>query len=218
MIVMYLTGASNPMVRNAARPDIGLMCQPGNKNHLQYEAYPLWAADNACFKESAKRRDATGDAAFNVKFLAWLDNLPRSRCLFAVAPDVVGNAEATLARSLPVMPKIRAMGFPVAFVAQNGLQYCTIPWDAFDVLFIGGDDWWKTCDPMVDITRRARQEGKWVHMGRVNTLGRIIAAHGMCCDSADGTFLKFGPDVNFPKLCRWLDVVNSSPSLWSMAS
>jgi hypothetical protein len=209
VIVLYLTGASNTWTRNTTRTDIGLMCQPGNKNHMQTAHYPSWAVDNACFTQGAKFRLD--------RFMSWLDGLPRKKCLFAVAPDVVGNAEATLTRSIPVMPDIRAMGFPVAFVAQNGLQHCDIPWSAFDVLFIGGDDWWKTCDPLVDITRQARQRGKWVHMGRVNTLGRIVAAHGMQCDSVDGTYLKYGPDVNFPKLCRWLDFVNAQPSLWEAA-
>lgn len=27
-------------------------------------------------------------------------------------------------------------------------------------------------------------------------------------DSADGTYLAFGPDANWPKLMRWLDRVN----------
>jgi hypothetical protein len=42
-------------------------------------------------------------------------------------------------------------------------------------------------------------------MGRVHSLDRLRAAVGIGCDSADGTFLRFGPDTNWPRLKYWLD-------------
>jgi hypothetical protein len=47
---------------------------------------------------------------------------------------------ATPDARVPVLPKIRALGVPAALVAQDGLEDMIdkIPWDSFDVLFIGG--------------------------------------------------------------------------------
>jgi hypothetical protein len=95
-----------------------------------------WCADNGCFSDK-------WDEAKWWKFL--VDNAHRAHyCLFAVAPDVVGDAVATEARSAPWLAKIRDLGYPVAYVAQDGLEVLELPydgtdwWDAFDVLFIGG--------------------------------------------------------------------------------
>lgn len=130
-------------------------------------------------------------------------------CRFAVAPDVVGDAAATLARSLPWLPKIRALGIPAAFVAQDGMDQLPMPWDAFDVLFIGGTTEWKLGVPMAEIVREAKVRGKAVHMGRVNSLRRLGYAASIGCDSVDGTYISFGPNINLPKMLRWVTAVNA---------
>ena len=63
-----------------------------------------WGADTGCFA----RPQAYSEAGY----LAFLDALADARgsCLFATAPDVVGDAGGTLARSLPVLPRLRAAG------------------------------------------------------------------------------------------------------------
>lgn len=194
--MIYLTGASNTGVLAQRHPRIGLMCQPGNSNHLQIDLYPAWAADNACYGQGER---------FDLDvYLSWLDTLPRRKCLFAVAPDVVGNATATIARSLPVLPQIRALKFPAAFVAQDGLERMTVPWDAFDVFFIGGTTGWKLSPMALMLIWQAKAIGKPVHMGRVNSRKRFITARDMGCDTVDGTYLAYGPDANLPKLLRWL--------------
>lgn len=147
-----------------------------------------------------------GDA----EWFAWLGSLPREDCLFAVAPDVVADAEATLGESLPWLSKIRALGFPAAFVAQDGLEYLEVPWDEFDVLFIGGTTTWKLSAQAARLAREAKDRGKRVHMGRVNSGRRKAIADLFECDTVDGTFLAFGPDVNLPRLLRWMD----EPSLF----
>lgn len=206
----YLTGCSNAGVLAVAHAyDIGLMCQPGNGYVRQIPRWPYFAADNGCFSTSA---------TFSLpRFLRWLDSLPRERCLFAVAPDVVRDHAATLARSLPVLPQLRALGFPAAFVAQNGITPETTPWGAFDVLFVGGDDAFKAAGSTWALMRDAARRGLHVHQGRVNTMRRFTASRVMACDSADGTYLGFGPDKNLPLLLRWLDGARLQPTLWSPA-
>lgn len=153
-----------------------------------------WAADNGCFGKGYPGDDA---------WLAWLAGMSPDGCLFAVAPDVVGDAEATWARSAPMLPQIRAIGFPAALVAQNGIENTEVQWDAFDVLFIGGDTEWKLGKQARHLIREAKRRGKWVHMGRVNSARRYRYAEHIGCDSVDGTFLTFGPDINLPRLLSW---------------
>jgi hypothetical protein len=163
----------------------------------------VWAADNGCFGKGYP-----GD----VKWLRWLQRHSKhsARCLFATAPDVLGDAKATLERSAEFLPMIRALGYPAALVAQDGLEDFDIPWDEFDVLFIGGTDNWKLGPPAAAVTRAAILHGKQVHMGRVNSGRRWARAEIMGCASVDGTFLARGPDKNLPRLIRW-----TAPSLFT---
>jgi len=45
-------------------------------------------------------------------------------------------------------------------------------------------------------------------MGRVNSYKRLALANSWGVDTADGTFLGFGPTQNLPRLCSWLDKLN----------
>jgi hypothetical protein len=105
-------------------------------------------------------------------------------------------------------------GLPVALVAQDGLENLHIPWCSFDALFLGGSTAWKLGPAARDLTRQAKGRRKHVHMGRVNSLDRLRYAAAIGCDSADGTYVAHGPDVNLPKLLRWLDDVNSHEAMF----
>ena len=135
-------------------------------------------------------------------------------CLFAVAPDVVGDAFATTQRFRKWGKKIRGLGYPVAYVAQDGLENLRgrttdggltfpVPWGDFDCLFIGGSTKWKLGAAAREIVAEAKARDKWVHMGRVNSERRWLYAQAIGCDSVDGTYLTYGPDVNLPKLLAW---------------
>ena len=117
---------------------------------------------------------------------------------------VVGDAAATLERSLPWLPRIRELAYPAALAAQDDLTPDNTPWEEFDCLFIGGTTAWKLGPEARTLVRAAKDRGKRVHMGRVNSEKRYRYAHGIGCDSADGTFLAFGPDKNLARLRAWL--------------
>jgi hypothetical protein len=205
---MYLSGADSPQLRERRHQAIGLMCQPKSGVSRFITQYPTWAADNGCFSQGER---------FKVEhWLSWLADLSpyRKSCLFAVAPDVVADAKATLARSLPIIPRIREFGFPVALAAQDGLERLRVPWKSFDVLFIGGSTEWKLSEHAAHLVAEAKRRHKWVHMGRCNSLIRLRAAQSMGVDSADGTCVAFGPDKRIPQLVRWLDDLARQPSLW----
>lgn len=183
-----------PVIEAMRRGDLGFIDTPAQGNKRPDDV--VWCADNGAFSDRF-------DEAKWWKFLT--DNAHRAdSCVFAVAPDVVGDAVATLARSLPWLAKIRALGYPVAFVLQDGASDELIPWDEFDCLFIGGSTGYKLGADVREYVREAKARGKWVHMGRVNSERRWKYADAIGVDSVDGTFLTFGPDVNLPKLLAWV--------------
>ena len=201
--MLFFANPCGPAVRDAMRDGrLGYIDTPaqGNRRPEGVE----WCADNGCFGKGYP-----GDE----KWLAWLEKNAHAAadCLFATAPDVVGDAAATLARSAPFLPLIRAMGYPAALVAQDGLEDLDIPWDDFDVLFIGGSTEWKLGPAARHLIKQAKDRGKWVHMGRVNSQRRYRYAHEIGCDSVDGTYLTFGPDINLPKLLTWSRIEDQQP-------
>lgn len=187
---------------------IGLMKQPDMGNVEPLRRGVVWAADNGCF--------AKGDSFDVTRWLDWLGKMRRwqSTCCFAVAPDVVGDAAATLDRSRPHLTTIRDLGYRAAFVAQDGLEILPVPWDAFDCLFVGGSTAWKLSEAAYGLMAEAKARGKHVHAGRVNSLRRLQAMRDAGADSADGTFLAFAPDKNLPRLLRWLRHLDQQPSLF----
>ncbi|WP_412538730.1 hypothetical protein R8Z50_23100 [Longispora sp. K20-0274] len=183
---------------------LGMICTPAGGGSPRPGV--AWCADNAVFVDGYP-----GDA----KYLAWLRRLgqrsDRQLPAFATAPDVVCQAAATLARSEPMLDPIRAAGYPVALVAQDGLEDLDIPWDAIDALFLGGSTEWKLGPAATHLAAEARGRGLWVHMGRVNSHRRLAHAASIGCHSADGTYLRFGPDRNLPNLLGWLDQLEPQP-------
>lgn len=167
-----------------------------------------WCADNGCF----------GKGFNESAWWAWLQShaADADTCAFATAPDVVGDAAATLERSRPWLPKIRALGYPAAFVIQDGQENLAVPWDEFDVMFIGGSTAWKLGTHARTLVAEAKRRNVHVHMGRVNSLRRYRYAEAIGCDSVDGTFLVFGPTTNLPRLMRWLRDLAERPAMFGI--
>lgn len=196
---------------------IGLMIQPRSALHEKVGRYPSWAADNGAFT-----RVKGGFSAKRFRRMLAQPELQKyaGRCEFVVAPDklevldggvVVGDAQGTLDMFPAWSAEIRAHGFPVALVAQNGLEsmLAQVPWALVDVLFIGGDDSWKESDAARFCAFAARSRGKRVHMGRVNSHRRLALAASMLADTADGTFVRFSPKENPGRVLEWFDKLRS---------
>lgn len=188
---LYLSGK--------VRPDLPAMITP-RMGQKPPRGQP-WAADTGCFTQPQSY--STGG------YLIWLNELAvddhAERCLFATAPDVVGDAEATLLRSRPVLPYIRDVGYPAALVAQDGLTLDMLPWDEFDALFIGGTTDWKLGPVPRELVVEAKRRGKWTHMGRVNTARRFEYASLQGYDSVDGTLLAFNPSLA-RRIAGWMEM------------
>jgi hypothetical protein len=207
--MIYLSGGVAPAIWEEPRPDFGLMLNPGTGNRAGLRAGVAWAADNGCY--------AKGDAFDPDEWLAWLRSLApyRATCLFAVCPDVVGDAVATLERSNRGLDRIHELGFRAAFVTQDGCRDDLVPWDDLDALFVGGSTAWKLSEQSYALLAEARRRGKHTHMGRVNSLKRLRACHASHVDSADGTFVAFGPRRRYPEAAGWLDALRAQPALFT---
>lgn len=152
--------------------------------------YP-WMLDNGAFSE------------------AWDETVWRRRleqlseynatCIAAIVPDVILDAEATLARWHVYAPEVKALGYKAAFATQNGCTVGMVPWDEVDVLFVGGSDAHRVreCWPLIDYAKR---RGMWVHVGRVNSPSAI--RRYFRSDSVDGSAMIF----NYYKL-GWQEAI-----------
>jgi hypothetical protein len=193
--VLYAANPSTQAVRDhMTAGDLACITTPKQGNRLPDGA-------RLCLDNGVFGKGYPGDG----QWWAWVQKHTEhaARVLFVVAPDVVGDAQATLERSAPWLPRIRALGMPAAYVAQDGQQHFEPPWDDFDCLFIGGSTDWKMGPHVPPLIREAKRRGKWVHAGRVNSLRRFAHFELLGCDSADGTYIAFGPDVNLPNVLHW---------------
>jgi hypothetical protein len=208
--LIYLSGTTNDTIEALLiAAGIGLMIQPGNGYASRVLRFGAWAADNGCF--AAKWVED--------RWIKWLELLPLEGCLFAVAPDVYPDATESLRRGLEFAPILRDMGFRVAVVAQNGAEDLDWPWDEIDCLFIGGmktiksKDEWKLSNAAADLAHTARNAGKQVHMGRVNSYKRLERAREMGCTSVDGTYIAKGPNLNVKRMSRFLSTLDYNQPL-----
>jgi hypothetical protein len=162
-----------------------------------------FAVDNGCFADDWKVEKWTAALARRQPI--------QDRCLFAVVPDVVADADATRVLWERWSPIVRAYGYKLAYVAQDGLS--DVPWDELDVWFTGGSDAFKFSAEAHTAMQHAKRRGKWTHCGRVNSLKKLRAARDLGYDSADGTYVRFGPDVNLTKVLRWHDELHRQPPI-----
>ena len=230
----YLSGHSSAQVREAAKsnPGLGLLITPQTKQYVGHAGdYSHVGIDNGVFSEF------TGTEPFNeAKFFSLLDSVRDAgladKVVFAVVPDKVGDWRGTQERWEQYSDRVREYGMPIAYVAQDGIEsnLKEIPWDDFDVLFIGGSTPWKLgynpegnykdinrptdkelrsaglLRERIELVKEAKRRGKTVHMGRVNSFKRMELAHyGEQMDSTDGNYIGKGPNKNLPIVLDWLE-------------
>jgi len=195
--VIYLSGClpSKPHLQQMLQENnCGILLTPFSQRSKPNEPW-IWAADNGCF---SSRWDYQ-------TWSSWLESRPDpNTSLFAVVPDVVCDPVGTLERWNEYHKFVAEAGYKPAFVLQDGATDPTIPWEQLDCLFIGGSTEYKLSDQAKKFVHKAKTLGKWVHMGRVNSQKRIELAVNWGCDSADGTYIAFGPDINTPKVIQML--------------
>jgi hypothetical protein len=176
-----LVSGSTRVVRDLAEhfPDrLGILLAPANGNTVAsvVKTGLPWAIDNGAYSGFDEAR-----------FLRLLERaVGQPGCLFVVAPDVVGDAKATLAQWPWWSALIRSRSLPVAFVGQDGQENYLLP-DDMGAYFVGGSTRWKLSQASADLCREAKRRGLPVHIGRVNSLRRLRTAYEFGADSVDGS-------------------------------
>jgi hypothetical protein len=177
MIVMLDTPQDLGVCAEELGCDVEQLFTPLTRRNPQKPEQPF-AMDNGAYS----RFEARG-------FLTMLEkHAPRKNlCRFVAAPDVVGSATRTLECFDHWLPQLK--GWPVALVCQDGQENMAIPWGKIAAVFIGGTTAWKLGGGAAAIVRAANVIGKWCHVGRINTPGRLEYFKELGADSCDGTGL-----------------------------
>jgi hypothetical protein len=226
-VLLLVSGATRDVVWTD-RTRVGVLFSPANRNTDRAIDGRVWGVDNGAFNSF--------DANQFIKMLERLRGVPG--CRFVTAPDVVGDAVATLKLFETWEPIVRALGYPVALVAQNGLRVSDVPWPRIDALFIGGTPECRRCAyvrPVREFTRTrcphcsgklsdwklsrevdellayAAARGKWRHVGRVNSRLRMRHFWGLA-DSCDGSGFSRWPK-RARQADRWLQEIRQKPRL-----
>jgi hypothetical protein len=201
--MLILVSGATTTLKKWDDPRFGVLVVPNANNNP--ESLPLrpgaWAMDNGAFSGLDK--------------LAFYNMLERHYtipgCLWVTAPDVLGDAGATLARWPFWSRVIRGVGFPPALVAQDGMTADRVPWEELGGLFIGGSTAWKLSREAEGLVAVANARGIPTHMGRVNDRGRLRTAMRWGVQSIDGTSRSMFPEVQFARDQRWMDEWHRQP-------
>jgi len=132
-----------------------------------------YGLDNGCFSRFPQK--------------AWeklLVDAEVNRPVFVCLPDIVGDARRTLDLFEVFSQKLN--GLPKALVLQDGIKDHAIPFNEIDAVFVGGSDAFKISPEALNACKAAKMLGKWVHVGRVNTVERVNNWLGLA-DSLDGS-------------------------------
>lgn len=197
-MILLVNGATVDVERHKDHPRLGVLLTPGSNNRPERAmgwGVPM-AIDNGAFSGF----DAPA-------FLSLLAKVLRSnaKVLWATAPDVVGDAKATLGKFAIWGPMMRHLGFKTALVTQDGMKAGALPWAMLDAIFVGASDEWKLGPDSVEICDVAKRLGKAIHVGRCNSKVRIRAAMAMGADSCDGSQFSWWPRRYIPKGLRWIE-------------
>lgn len=201
-MLLLVSGATVDM-RQTDPAKVGVLFVPSDRNDPIHATGRIWGLDNGGFTDF--------DAAAFVQALARYRGIPG--CRFVACPDIVGNAAATLRQFETWAPMIRALGYPVALVAQDGLTVHTTPWRDLDALFIGGTTDFKLSATADELLAYAAAYGKWRHVGRVNSRRRMRHFWGRC-ESIDGTGFSWFPRTRIPLALRWFGELETQRGLF----
>lgn len=143
---------------------------PLTRNKISDIPYGL---DNGCFNRFDEKT-----------WLKLLEEAQNNPPIFACLPDIVGDARRTLELFKAFYHKVG--GLPRALVIQDGIGDFEIPWFDLKCVFVGGSDKFKISQEAMNAAKCAKMLGKWVHVGRVNSVQRLMQWIHIA-DSIDGS-------------------------------
>lgn len=195
-MLLFVSGATKTMQKHKGHPNLGAFLTPRTGNAEKTREGFTWAADNAAFSNFNEDR-----------FLKMLERIQGQDCKFVACPDKVQDDVITLKLFHVWQPIIKRYNLPVALVLQDGMIADGIPYNMLDAIFIGGSNEFKLGEEVRKIVKKAKEMGKWIHMGRVNSNKRLKYAYEIGCDSVDGSGYSMFPDKKIPEALRFLETI-----------
>lgn len=169
-----------------------LISAGGWRNPTPYLPYAL---DNGAFVAWRKREPWDERAFFGM-----LDKAAAARFkpMWVIVPDAVADRNETLQKWDKYASRVAAYGFPLAFAVQDGMGRHDVPEEA-KLVFVGGSTAWKWSTVPAWTAWFPR-----VHVGRVNTLPRLIECEDRGVESVDGTGWFRGDPMQTRELIQWV--------------
>lgn len=198
---LFVSGATATVRKYADSPYLGRFTQPRCGNNIAEIATcgMDWGGDNNALQ------GVDPDDVLDM----WdaIEKADRSHLKFCAAPDAVmmtssgprGDWPATLWLWRCWRPALVRRGLPGAIVAQDGATPSDVPWDEIAALFIGGSTRWKMSQSAALLIRAAAARGRWVHVGRVNSMVRLGHFDQLPVNSFDGGQFSMFPETYIPK-------------------
>lgn len=163
---------------------VGWLVGPSGMDKTKLRQWMPYACDNDAFAAWVGKTEWSESA-----WVEMLDSMQRQahKPLWILVPDVVTDREATIAKWDRYHQRAAKVGSPLAFAVQDGMMPEDVPTGA-DVVFVGGTTdatgrggWkWQSLPMWVNSFPR-------VHVGRVNTLEKLMVCERLGVESVDGT-------------------------------
>lgn len=181
-MICYVAANSNLLVGYLSgkyEKKIGFMVSPATR-WVKAHSFLPYSIDNGIYADTIAGRDWKFDS-----FLRLLEKARDSKIKpeFIVVPDVLYDAEKTKESFKYYSRELKNLGFKyrLAMAVQDGMTPKDIPSKEV-VAFIGGSTKFK-----LESTSQFVEAGFDVHVGRVNTLKRLLWAKQLGCVSVDGS-------------------------------
>lgn len=200
-MILFVSGATATVRKYADSPFLGRLTQPRCGNDIAEIANcgMSWGGDNNALQ------GVDPDGLLDMWDAIAAQDLTHFK--FAAAPDAVmmtpdgprGDWQGTLWLWRCWKPALLRRKLPAAIVAQDGATIASVPWDEIQALFIGGSTAWKLSLSAALLIRAAAARGKWVHVGRINSMQRLAHFDQLPVDSFDGGQFSMFPETYIPK-------------------
>ena len=176
---------------------IGWLVGPSARKKTKLQDWMPFALDNDAYSSFINKTEWDLKAWLDLVFLV---KLTRRKPLWAIIPDSVGNKSETVRLWGLHAETIKEAGWAAAFAVQDGMVPQDVPKEA-DVVFVGGSTQWKWKTAQMWCAEFPR-----VHIGRVNSLNRLILCEKFGAESVDGTgwFRDQSDQTKIPSLIRWM--------------
>ena len=164
-----------------------------------------YALDNGAFSCWDMRENVFDDNKWSEMLPKWKRLVFWAQCqelkpLWAIVPDVVGDAKRTLERWAEYAPILQEASIPLALAVQDGMEKDDVRDLAIqpDVICVGGTtDWkWATVEKWCRCFDR-------VHLLRCNSPTKLYELEAMGVESCDGTGWMRGDRTQMKGLEKW---------------